>query len=181
MGSGAKRAHRMRRRCRMSLRRSSIWVAGLVVALGTGVAAAPVADTTENKILTPEQLKWHKAPPGLPPTMEVAVLEGNPMQPGWFVARLRMPDGSQIRPHWHTQSEHITILSGHFLVGMGDVWSTEHTTDLPPGGYVSLPSGHRHFALARGESIVQVSGPGPFDIHYVHPEDDPRSQQQQPH
>jgi len=32
----------------------------------------------------------------------------------------------------------------------------------------------RHFAMAKGETIVQVHGVGPFEINYVNAADDPR-------
>jgi hypothetical protein len=32
----------------------------------------------------------------------------------------------------------------------------------------------RHFAWAKGETIVQVHGTGPFEINYVNAADDPR-------
>jgi quercetin dioxygenase-like cupin family protein len=149
---------------------------GLAVALGAGVGAAQTAGKTADKELSPDQVQWGKAPPGMPTSIQAAVLDGDPSQPGWFIVRLRLPDGAQIRPHWHSQDEHVTVLSGHFGVGMGETWSTDQMRDLPPSSYLSLPAGHRHFAVARGETIVEVSGMGPFDIHYINPKDDPRNQ-----
>jgi quercetin dioxygenase-like cupin family protein len=153
-----------------------MWASGLAVALGAGMAAAQTAGKTADKELSPDQLQWGKPPPGMPPSIQAAVLDGDPTQSGWFIVRLRLPDGAQIRPHWHSQDEHVTVLSGHFGVGMGETWATDQMRDLPPSGYVSLPAGHRHFAVARGETIVEVSGMGPFDIHYINPKDDPRNQ-----
>jgi hypothetical protein len=37
-----------------------------------------------------------------------------------------------------------------------------------------MPKGMRHYAAAKGETIIQVHGTGPFDITYVNPADDPR-------
>jgi hypothetical protein len=37
-----------------------------------------------------------------------------------------------------------------------------------------MPKGMRHFAAAKGETIIQVHGIGPFEIHYVNAADDPR-------
>jgi hypothetical protein len=36
-----------------------------------------------------------------------------------------------------------------------------------------MPKEMRHFAAARGETIVQLHGNGPFVINYVNPADDP--------
>lgn len=160
----------------MVLRDWRFWVAGAILAIGAGLASAEKPKTATGKVLTPDELRWGKPPPGLPAAAEAAVVDGDPAQPGWFAVRLRMPDGTQIRPHWHPTDEHITVLSGRFGVGMGDSWSTTQMKELPPGGYAMMPAGHRHFAVAHGETIVQVTGPGPFQIHYVNPSDDPRNQ-----
>jgi hypothetical protein len=37
-----------------------------------------------------------------------------------------------------------------------------------------MPKGVRHFAWAKGDTVIQVSGMGPFEINYVNPADDPR-------
>jgi hypothetical protein len=44
-------------------------------------------------------------------------------------------------------------------------------------GAVSLVAGAVAFAttVAQGETILQISGMGPFAITYVNPEDDPRN------
>ncbi|MGH8565682.1 MAG: hypothetical protein ACREXW_16960 [Gammaproteobacteria bacterium] len=36
------------------------------------------------------------------------------------------------------------------------------------------PKAVRHFVWAKGETVIQVSGMGPFEINYVNPADDPR-------
>ena len=38
-----------------------------------------------------------------------------------------------------------------------------------------MPKGHHHFAWAKGETVVQVHGVGPWAIVYVNPADDPRT------
>jgi quercetin dioxygenase-like cupin family protein len=159
----------------MMWRGATIWVVGLMLAGGTTVALAE-ATKAMHKMVAPDQIAWGKPPPGLPLSAEVAVLDGNPMQPGTYYIRMRLPDGTQIKPHWHSKDEHITVLSGQLGMGMGDTWTTAALHDLPAGGFFSLPAHQKHFAVSRGETIIQVSGPGPFDIHYVNPSDDPRNQ-----
>lgn len=44
---------------------------------------------------------------------------------------------------------------------------------LGAGGYHFLPGKMHHSAEAKGETILQVNGNGPFDIHYLHPADNP--------
>jgi len=39
--------------------------------------------------------------------------------------------------------------------------------------FASIPANHAHYAMARGQTIVQVHGLGPFVLTYVNPADDP--------
>jgi hypothetical protein len=36
-----------------------------------------------------------------------------------------------------------------------------------------MPAHMHHFAVAKGETIVQVNGIAPFKLNYVNPSDDP--------
>ena len=47
---------------------------------------------------------------------------------------------------------------------------------MTAGSFVAMPKGTRHYALAKGETVVQVHSVGPFVINYVNPNDDPRRQ-----
>jgi hypothetical protein len=47
------------------------------------------------KTYTPDAIHWGAAPNALPAGAELAVLEGNPMAPGAYTMRLKMPDGIQ--------------------------------------------------------------------------------------
>jgi len=125
-------------------------------------------------MLAPDELQWKPAPPGLPAGAEAAAVEGDPAKPGHFALRLRAPDGYRIPPHWHSRAERLTVLSGTFNLGTGDRFDPSAARPLPPGGYAMLPPRMNHFAFAKGPVVVQVSGQGPFDIHYVDRADDPR-------
>jgi quercetin dioxygenase-like cupin family protein len=139
-----------------------------------GWALAQTAAKKEHKMVTPDQVTWGKPPPGVPTNIEAAILDGDPAKPGTYVARLKFPDGARIAPHWHTKDEDLTVLSGRFRMGTGDSFNEASLKDLPPGSYISLPGKQRHFAVSKGETIVQLNNQGPFDIHYVDPRDDPR-------
>ena len=58
------------------------------------------------------EIKWGEAPPTLPKRAKVAVLYGDPGKSGPFVVRLMAPAGYKIPPHWHTQAENLTVVSG---------------------------------------------------------------------
>jgi quercetin dioxygenase-like cupin family protein len=50
----------------------------------------------------------------------MAVLQGNPGGTGLFTVRLRFPNGYRLAPHTHPTDENVTVISGTFLVGMGE-------------------------------------------------------------
>jgi quercetin dioxygenase-like cupin family protein len=123
--------------------------------------------------VAPADVKWGPAPPVLPAGAQVAVLDGNPFAPGFFSIRLKFPDGYRIAPHWHPTDENVTVIQGTFRVGMGDKYNEAAMLELPTGGFGKLPRTMRHYAGAKGETIVQIYGEGPFVVNYVNPADDP--------
>jgi hypothetical protein len=123
----------------------------------------------------PADIKWGPAPPLLPAGAQAAVLEGNPMTKGEYTLRLKMPDGYRVPAHWHSKTEHVTVISGTFHLGMGDTLDTTKGMTMPAGAFGYMPPKMRHYAWAEGETVVQVHGSGPFDITYVNPADDPRN------
>jgi quercetin dioxygenase-like cupin family protein len=122
----------------------------------------------------PDDVKWGPAPPGLPPGAHAAVLMGDPGKAAPFVIRAKLPDGYKVPPHWHSQDENITVLKGTFIAGKGEKLNADAADAMPVGSFVSMPKGMRHVAIAKGETIIQIHGMGPFDITYVNPSDDPR-------
>ncbi len=121
-----------------------------------------------------KEKNWQQSP-ALEPELRVAVLEGNPSESGVFTLRIKIPDGGYISPHWHPNVERVTVLSGRFLLGSGEKMDRDKVKVLDPGSYTSMPPGMRHFAIAEGETIVQLTSVGPWEINYINPEDDPRN------
>lgn len=146
--------------------------------LSAGVAAAqgtPQADAPHAIVAPPDQIRWEAAPPVLPAGAKVAVLEGNPTEPGPFTMRLLMPDRYRIPPHHHPATEHVTVMKGTFKVGMGETFDAAAMTALPTGTFAALEPGVRHYAEAQGETVLQLHGVGPWRLTYVNPADDPRA------
>ena len=101
---------------------------------------------------------------------QVSLLEGDPAQAGSpFTLRIKLAAGTRVPPHWHPTAEHITVLQGRFSLGMGDEYNEASLQELPTGSYASMPKGMTHFALATGDTIVQVHGVGPFKSVWVSP------------
>src|SRR5262249_15360097 len=119
-------------------------------------------------------IKWGPAPPSLPAGAKAAVLTGDPTKAGPYVIRVKMPDGYKVAPHWHPSDENVTVIQGTFMAGKGETFDIDSCTALPAGSFVRMPREMRHFAWAKGETIIQVHSMGPFAINYVHAADDPR-------
>jgi quercetin dioxygenase-like cupin family protein len=118
-------------------------------------------------------LTWGPAPAVFAPGAKMAVLQGDPGSTGLFTVRLEMPDGYRIAPHFHPTDESVTVISGTFLVGMGDSIDVAKALVLPAGGFVTPGANMHHWAVARGRTIVQVHAMGPFALTYVNAKDDP--------
>jgi hypothetical protein len=84
-----------------------------------------------------------------------------------------MPDGYRIPPHWHPHRENVTVILGNFEVGMGDSFEESKMMTFPAGSFAYLDLSMHHYAMARGEVIVQVHGMSPLQFNYVNPNDDP--------
>jgi Domain of unknown function (DUF4437) len=127
------------------------------------------------KLFTPDGIPWRDGPPSLLPGAKMAVLEGDPSKAGLFTMRLKLPDGYRVFPHWHPKTERLTIIQGIVNLGTGDRFDAEGTRALSAGTYSSMPPKMAHFAWMKGETILQLSSIGPWEVVYVNPGDDPRS------
>ena len=140
------------------------------------VCMAQTPATTPPALMTPDEIKWVPAPDALPAGAMFAVLDGDPGKEGApFTVRLKMPDGYKIMPHWHPTTENVTVVSGDFIAGMGDSVDEKAAKDFPAGSFASMPANMHHYAWAKGPTVVQVHGMGPFQITYVNSADDPRN------
>jgi hypothetical protein len=143
----------------------------------TGVQAEDEKDkvhSADHVMVSPADIKWGPAPPSLPAGAEAAVLSGDPSKAVPYVLRAKLPDGYKVPPHWHPTDENVTVLKGTLMVGKGAKFSAEASQALPAGSFMRMPKDMRHFAWAKGETIIQVHGIGPFEITYVNAADDPR-------
>src|SRR6266545_1945351 len=153
----------------------------LGVAAASGKAQPGHAPDQEHIVVRADKIAWKAAPPSLPAGAQIAALAGDPAKPGVpFTIRVKLPGGYKIPPHWHPTDENVTVLQGTLLVGKGEKFDPAATEELPVGSYMRMPKTMRHFALTRGETILQVHGIGPFEVHYVNPADDPRKKADSP-
>ena len=121
-----------------------------------------------------DKLAWAPAPPIFPAGAEMVVLQGDPAAEGILTVRLKFPNGYIIPAHWHPTDEYVTVIKGNFLVGLGDKFSKDALLPaMKPGDFITAPAHMNHFAMAQGETIVQVHMMAPFQLTYVDPKDDP--------
>ena len=123
----------------------------------------------------PEDIEW-KPFPAFPPPARLAVVVGDPTEPGPYVIRVKLPAGVKLMPHVHPEDRVYTVISGVFYIGLGEHFDSEKLEAYPPGSVIVLPGGTPHFHWARsGDYVTQVTAIGPLGLEYVDPGDDPRN------
>ena len=138
---------------------------GLAVVV-TGARSQVKKESDEaHKIVRFGDLKWTPIIKGC----ELAPVSGDPNADGTPFARCA--DGAKVPAHWHPTDENVTVLKGIFLVGIRETFDETKLQPMNVGNFVSMPKEVRHFAMSKGESIVQVHGMGPFKVNWVNPSD----------
>lgn len=132
--------------------------------LATAAAAAPPPGTIQ---LQPDAIAWAAASPAMPPGTQIAVIEGDPKAQRFFTIRLKVPAGSRLAPHWHPRDERVTVISGAVAVGFGDAIDEAAVTKFGPGGFYVNPANSHHYVLFAEETVVQVTGVGPWEVHFL--------------
>ena len=144
-------------------------VAIALACLGMPALAEPEA----HMMVIPADLKWADVP-SLPPGAKVSVIEGPLNEAVPFTLRLKLPADYKVPAHWHPAIEHVTVISGTFNMGTGDMLDPSKTKPLSAGSVAIMQPKTNHFAWTKEETIIQVHGVGPWAINYVNPADDPR-------
>jgi quercetin dioxygenase-like cupin family protein len=121
----------------------------------------------------PASLQWF-APPLLPPGALIAVVRGDPTGPGKSTLHVSMPNGYRFPAHSHPGDEHVEVIEGTLLVGLGDRVDPRMTQPLTVGDSATAPAGVNHFSVAKGRTVVSVTFMGPYTITYLRAEDAPR-------
>jgi quercetin dioxygenase-like cupin family protein len=147
-------------------------------ALVVAAALFPMAISAQapaHQMYMAKDLKWDESP-ALPKGVKVAVLEGPMNEAKPFIARIKLPANTKIAPHTHPAIEHVTVISGGFAMGMGEKFEEKGMHTLKPGDVMIMQPKTPHYGMAKGETVVQVHGVGPWAVNYVNEADDPRKQ-----
>lgn len=128
-----------------------------------------IEDTSKPLLRLPFEAKWTPAPTNtLPAGAQMFVLEGNPNSPAPYIIRLKLPPNFKVPAHWNLSDEHLTVISGSIHLGMGDKLEENKGKLLPVGSYARIPARMHHFAWTGDEeTIIQLSGLGPWGLTYV--------------
>ena len=156
------------------MKTSATMIAVSMVAVVLGTFAGSAAAGEGEGFVNPKDIKWGPAPPSIPKGAKIAVLQGDPGKAGPFVIRLMVPPGYKIPPHWHTQDESLTVISGSFYFGTGDKVDTSKAPTITAGAFHFLSGKDHHYLVAKTPSVIQINGNGPFDVTYINPDDDPQ-------
>ena len=132
-------------------------------------------DESTFRAILPEDINWQSFP-AFPPAARLAVMVGDPSEPGPYVVRVKVPGGTKLMPHKHPEDRIYTVMSGVFYIGLGERFDGDAVKAYPPGSVVVLPGDTWHFHWAKsGEYVTQVTAIGPLGLDYLDPDDDPRS------
>src|SRR3989475_1504519 len=63
----------------------------------------------------PEQLDWMPFP-AFPPSVRLAIVVGQPSEPGPYVIRVKVPSGVKMMPHRHPEDRVCTVMSAAFYI-----------------------------------------------------------------
>src|ERR1700723_2745996 len=127
------------------------------------------------KTILSEDVDW-KPFPAFPPSVRLAVVVGQPSEPGPYPIRVKVPHGVKLMPHKHPEDRVYTVLSGIFYIGLGEVFDAAKLDAYPPGSVIVLPGNTSHFHWAKSsEYITQITAIGPLGIEYLKSNDDPRN------
>src|SRR5438128_295675 len=149
---------------------SSVLLAALLIGAVAPAALAQGATgaTEQMSAVAASSITWTEAAvPGFPAGMKIAVIQGKPDSAGLYTLRLSFPDGYRFPPHWHPMAEHLTVLSGTLQLAMGERADESKLKAYAPGDFLFMPARKAHFGGARGFTVVQLHGQGPFAINLV--------------
>jgi hypothetical protein len=130
----------------------------------------------EYRSVLPEEID-RKPFPAFPPSARLAILVGDPSEPGPDVIRVKVPSSVKLMPHQHPEDRVNTL----FPASSTSAWeacsmkSGCRHIHREPSSCSPVATPHFHWAKS-GTYVTQVSAVGPLGLEYIDPIDDPRNQ-----
>ena len=80
--------------------------------------------------ILPEDIDWQPFP-AFPPVARLAVVVGEPSEPGPYVVRVKVPSGVKLMPYKHPEDRIYTVMSGVFYISvpLGQTGAVHHPGD----------------------------------------------------
>ncbi len=91
------------------------------------------------KTILPENVDW-KPFAAFPSSVRLAVIVGQPSEPGPYLIRVKVPSGVKLMPHRHSEDRIYTVISGVFYIGVGEEFDPDRLKAYPPGAVIVLPA-----------------------------------------
>lgn len=140
-----------------------LYVPGLFAQVTVEPIPQVIPDVARAEMKASSGLTWTPmSAPGFPAGRLMAVVHGDPTSNRDYIIRIRLPDGYRVPVHWHPNSEHITVLTGTFQLAMGTTADWSKLRSFGPGDFIYAPGRMPHYAAAKGNTIIQLNGNGPF-------------------
>lgn len=137
-----------------------------LVLLALVTTPAHAQDTAGSVFHDGESLPWGELVNGV----RMLPLYGDPGTAGeLFAFRLEVHPGFNMGPHTHPVTEHLTVLSGRFFVGLGKTMDKAAARAYGPGSYIAIAADEPAYMWVEEVTVVQVQGVGPFSTQFVEP------------
>ena len=127
-------------------------------------AEAPFPEGTDQIDGRRALLTWHPCPTAISKDCEMAVLEGNPKDPGLFTLRIRSKSPFKLPVHRHPRHERVTVLEGSIHVAFGDTFDETKGKEFSQGDYYVNRAGVPHTVWTTGPVTGQITGFGPWVV-----------------
>ena len=152
------------------MRSSFLFLAAALALIAASATAVRAQGADAMATVSGGALVWNDAKvPGFDSGMKLAVINGRPDSTGLYTLRLSFPDGYRFPAHWHPMAEHVTVLEGTLVLAMGESPQESGLKGYGAGDYLYLPPRQPHYGGARGYTVVQLHGQGPFVINLATP------------
>ena len=116
-----------------------------------------------------EDLTWGPCPVQISKDCRMAVLEGNPKEPGLFTLRFSSESPFKLPVHRHPRHERVTVLQGSIHVAFGDSLNEAKGQRFSSGDYYVNRATVAHSVWTTGPVTAQITGFGPWVVEPVTP------------
>lgn len=140
------------------------WLAGCALAATAACAQSGAPRLPPTFAPADMTLKWEGCPEGLPKGCQLAVLNGDPAQPGADVF-LKLPAKAKVPAHKHTAAERIVVVEGTLTV----TYEGQKPVALKRGTYHYAPADAVHEMSCGGAQpcVLFIASDKPIDLILV--------------